>query len=357
MSTTASRIPGSIAQSEDGQEGGTRDARSRPILSVVVAVFNEQENLLEFRERIGRVIGELSRFEVELIFVDDGSRDGSLDILRRIHAEDPRFKVLRLSRNFGSWNALVAGVRAASGDAVMWISSDLQDPPEVIPSLVRRWEGGADVVWAVRAARHDPWPRRFAARLFYRLIRVLGLTRYPPLGMDLCLMSRSVAQVFRSLQEQHRFTQALVMALGFSQDMVPYVRESRRGGRSSWGRMPRLFTMGIDMVVAVSYFPLRLPLYLGVALGVLAGLLAAVGTSRAVFGAGTIEGWQIVMWVALAVGALNLMVLGVLGEYVWRVLENVRGRPMYVIQERIGFEAASSAAVPQASEHAASLTY
>lgn len=318
-------------------------ASSQPLLSLVVVVHNEEDNLAAFRQRLDTALQALPGWRVEIIFVDDGSQDGSLALLRQMHEQDSRLKILRLSRNVGSWNAVVAGVHAASGDTVMWMSSDLQEPPELIPQLVRRWEEGADVVWAVRAERHDPWPRRLAAVLFYALIRHIGLPQYPPLGMDTCLMDRRVALLFGQLQEHNRFTQGLVMSLGFRQVMVPYVREKRQSGRSTWGNLPRLSKMGFDMIVGFSNYPLRLMLYLGLTTGL--GSLVWGGTLlvKALTSGSSVDRSSLLMWIVLFFGAINFTMLGILGEYVWRILEQVRGRPLYVVQERIGFESPTRA--------------
>ena len=310
---------------------------SSRLLSIVIPVYNEQDGLPLLYERLDRVLRGLTGWETEIIFIDDGSRDGSFAALRVLHEADPRVKIVKLSRNFGSWHAVIAGVRAAAGDAVMWLSSDLQDPPELIPRMAQRWEEGAQVVWAVRTERQDPWPRRISALLFYRLLRRIAIPDYPPLGMDICLMDRRVAELFGRLREHSRFTQGLIMSLGFKQVTVSYTREQRRTGRSAWGRLPRLLKMGIDMIVSFSYSPIRLMLYAGLLTAVVSAVFGIVLlVERFHFGA-AIEGWRVLTWVVLILGALNLTMLGILGEYVWRVLEQVRERPLYVMEETVGF--------------------
>jgi polyisoprenyl-phosphate glycosyltransferase len=246
-------------------------------------------------------------------------------------------KILRMSTNFGSWSAVLAGFHAASGDAVIWMSCDLQDPPELIPQMVQRWEEGADVVWAVRAERHDPGPRRFAAFLFYRLLRLIAIRNYPASGTDIGLIDRRVAFMFGQLKERNRFTQGLIMSLGFTQVTVPYVRGTRGTGSSKFN-VSRLLKIGMDMIVGFSYFPLRLTLYIGLVTALATGMLAAtLVTERFVLNA-TVAAWW---WLSLAIfffGALNLITVGVLGEYVWRILDQVRERPHYVIRDRVGFE-------------------
>ncbi len=310
---------------------------SREFLSLLVLVYNEEENLELFYTRLCRVLDESRISGVEVIFIDDGSKDRSIDILRRLGEQDPRVKILRLSRNFGSWNALVAGVHAATGHAVMWITSDLQDPPELIPQLLKHWRVGAQVVWAVRAERRDPWLRRTMASLFYRILRHVGLPTYPPLGMDICLMDRRVATIFGQLREHNRFTQGLIMNLGFTQAIVLYTREQRHQGKSKWGSFPRLFKIGMDMLVGVSTVPLRAILPVGLLTVILGGGIAvALGIRRLVFDV-PFGIWGVIVPSVLFLSGLNLLVLGMLGEYLWRVLDEVRGRPLYIVQEQIGF--------------------
>ncbi len=311
---------------------------TRELLSLLVLVCNEEENLLVFYERLCHVLSGFLEPVVEVIFIDDGSKDRSFEILQRLREKDPRIKILRLSRNFGSWNALVAGVRAASGDAVMWISSDLQDPPELIPQLLRHWRMGAHAVWGVRAERRDPWLRRTMAMLFYRLLRHIGLPEYPPLGMDICLMDRRVAVIFGRLREHNRFTQGLIMTLGFTQTMVPYTREHRHRGKSKWSSLPRLFKISMDMLVGVSHLPLRAMIPVGVLMAVSGiALVVALGIERFAFDI-SIGAWGVLIAPVLFLGGLNLLMMGILGEYLWRVLDEVRGRPLYIVQEEIGFE-------------------
>lgn len=316
-------------------------SRFAKLLSVIFPVYNEEGNLLTLFGRLCGALQDLPGLAAEVIFVDDGSQDGSPEILRRLHAEHPNVKILRLSRNFGAHNALLAGVHAASGDAVVWMAADLQDPPELLARLVPHWQGGADVVWAVRTGREDPWIRRALASVFYGLLRRIAVPEYPAMGVDVCLMDRRVAVLFGELREHHRFTQALVLRMGFTQVMVPYVRERRHAGRSKWGTAPRLLKMATDMVLAFSNVPLRLMLYAGLA-AVLAGLgiAAAVLVGRA--HGSPVQGWAPPTLAILLVGGLQLLFLGILGEYVWRVLEEVRDRPHYIVQERVGFAAGAA---------------
>ncbi len=317
-------------------DGAHRNARRRR-LSIIALVYNERENLAAFYDRLAGVIAGLSSYDAEVVCVDDGSTDGSYEILQDLHRRDARVKILRLSRNFGSWNAVVAGLDAASGDAVMWISSDLQDPPELIPALLRQWEAGAQVVWAVRSQRHDPWPRRALAALFYTLLRRIALPEYPPLGMDICLLDRRVAALLGGLREHNRFTQGLILQLGFRQARVPYVRERRRRGESKWGSFPRLSKIGMDMIAGFSNFPFRLMMVGGGFSVAVSLLLALVLVSLRMIAGTPVSSGALVVLGILFFGGANAAMVGVLGEYVWRILDEVRRRPLYVLQEGVGF--------------------
>jgi polyisoprenyl-phosphate glycosyltransferase len=305
-------------------------------LSIIVPAYNEEHNLRPFYERLSAALTTVREWDAEIIFIDDGSRDSSFEKLLIFHHTDPRVKVLRMSRNFGPWSAVLAGFHAASGDAVVWMASDLQDPPELIPQLVRRLDEGADVVWAVRASRHDPWLRRMMAAVFYRMLRRIALPTYPTSGTDICLMRRRVAVLFRSLKERNRFTQGLIMSLGFTQVTVPYLREKRGEGRSKLN-LSRLTKIGIDMIISCSPFPLRIVFNFGVLIAVGAVVFGAVTFAQGL-GVDTITGaWRWLLVAASVLSALPLIAVGILGEYVWRVLDEVRERPQYVIRDQIGF--------------------
>ncbi len=327
-----------VRTNEGDPKSQDRGAGSRKVLSILVPVCNEEENLRPFFERLHRVLESLPQYQAEIICIDDGSRDNSYAVLRHLRERDPRIKILKLSRNFGSWMVVAAGFHVASGDAVTWLASDLQDPPEVLSQLVSRWATGANVVWAVRTQRDDPWSRRLLAALFYRIVRRIAVPEYPPMGTDICLMDRKVARIFAQLKERNRFTQALIMNLGFTQVTVPYKRERRQHGRSKWGNLSRLAKIGTDMIVGTTDFPFRAMLYAGTIMLTSGLLLAAALLVDRAGGGGPVAVWVPVALVALVMGGLNICMLGILGAYLWRVLEEVRGRPLYVVEERIGFD-------------------
>jgi len=306
----------------------------RPLVSVVIPVHNEEENLPIFYERLQAAF-EGQGYRTEFIFVEDESTDRTLDVLKDLMQRDPRVKVLILSRSFGQWAAITAGIHEAKGDFIAWISADLQDPPELLPELVQRAREGYDVVWGVRSTREDPLWRRLAARIFYHILRRVALPNYPSLGTDLCCMSRRVAEEFKRLEERNRFTQGLIMSLGFAQTFVPYERQARLRGKSSWNQLEKLMTIGLDMIISFSYKPLRWMLYLGLLLAFACIILALYALFSLFILRAAIPGWTSLMIIIALFGGLNAIMLGILGEYIWRILQEVKRRPLYIIKKKL----------------------
>ncbi len=311
------------------------------MISIVVPVHNEQESLPLLHERISKALERYSD-EIELLFVDDGSSDHSCEVLKKMAERDRRIRILVLSKNFGQWAAITAGLHHAKGDAVAWISSDLQDPPEILPQLIAEWERGADVVWGVRSKRKDSLMRRLTAKIFYGVLRRIAIPEYPMMGTDLCLMSRRILQHFKKFKERSRFTQGLIMNLGFRQAQIPYERDARRRGRSKWNNLEKLVDMSMDMLANSSARPLRWMLYLGLAGVLISGLLMCyVVIGRFVLNI-AVSGWASVMLVIAFFGGINTLMLGILGEYVWRILAEAKERPLYIIQEKFGYPESES---------------
>jgi glycosyltransferase involved in cell wall biosynthesis len=305
------------------------------LCSVVIPFYNEEENIDPLYQTLITAVTGLD-VDWEFIFVDDGSSDNSISILQRLRATDARIKVLRFSRNFGSHAALSAGLRNAIGEAAVILSADLQDPPELIPTLLNRWREGYQVVWAVRESRADPWLKRTLASLFYRLFRAIALPNYPRQGMDFGLFDRQVLNVLNQLPEHNHFVTAMIVWAGFRQIHVPYQRRARYSGVSKWSLSKRL-KAALDAIVSFSYFPIRLIIYLGLMVSTLSFIYALfIIARRLLFNLGG-EGWPSVMVAVLFLGGVQLVTLGILGEYLWRVAEEVKARPLYIIAERWGF--------------------
>jgi polyisoprenyl-phosphate glycosyltransferase len=317
-----------------------------PLLSIIVPVHDEESNLLRFHEEVTAVLAGLPGLGWEFVFVDDGSRDRSFAIIRELHARDPRVLAIRFPRNFGSHVAIAAGIDHCHGDAAVIIAADLQDPPELIRAFVERWREGSDIVWGARAARDDGAVRAALMSLFYRLVRRFAIPTYPAGGTgSFCLIARPVIDTFRQCKERNRLTFGLIAWSGFRATEVPYHRRSREAGRSSW-TAARLVKSAVDTFAAFSFAPIRAISYFGVLVSALSFLLGFyLLINKVVYGT-KVEGWTSVMLAVLVIGGVQLVMIGVLGEYLWRVLEEARARPLYILEQGIGFEVVDQRVVP-----------
>lgn len=308
----------------------------RELLSVVVPVFNEETNIRPFWERLSAAAAQWD-VDVEVVFVDDGSTDATFKIIEELSAVDGRVKALRFSRNFGSHAALTAGLRHAKGAAAVLISVDLQDSPELIGSFVERWRQGYHVVWGVRESRDDPWLKKFLANTFYGIIRRTALPGYPPQGMDFGLIDRKVIDVFNAFEDVDRIVPTLLVWAGFRQAWIGYHRAARHSGSSKWPFRKRV-RAAIDIVVSFSHQPIRFMSYIGVLASFL-GFLYGIYLIIAYYFYGLQEtGFRSVMVAVLFLGGLQLIMLGVLGEYIWRAAAQVRRRPLFIVMEKLGFD-------------------
>ena len=320
-------------------------------VSVVVPVYFNAETLPTLIERLRRVADQVPRCQLEMVFVDDGSRDDSFDVLRAEAARDPRVRAIRLSRNFGSNVAILAGLAHANGDGVVVISADLQDPPEMIPQMVAAWRDGVDVVLAARQAREDPWLSRTLANAFNTLFRRLAFRDFPPGGFDFMLISRRVSGLLIQMEEKNSYIFGQVMWVGFERTVLYYTRSERAGGRSRWTVM-RKVKYFIDAFSAFSYLPIRAASVLGFLLAI-AGLgYAAVILALILFGVVVDAGHAAIVVTVLVGSGAQLVILGMIGEYLWRVLEESRRRPLYIVDTSVNLDVEESltpqAALPRA---------
>ena len=311
--------------------------RSPALLSVVVPCCNEEAVLPETHRRLVAALERVPGLDFELLYVDDGSRDGTLTLLRELQGADARVRVVALSRNFGNQAALTAGVQHAAGDVVVLMDADLQHPPEVIPEMLDLWRRGAEVAYGVRDRRDgEARFRRWTAYAFYRLFDRLSEVRVPVDAGDFRLMDRAVVDAFLAMPERDRFARGMVAWTGFRQEAVSFRGAARAAGKSQW-RFRALLALATDAIVSFSVAPLRLATWFGLLSAglALAGVVQAVAV-RFSTGAG-VSGWTALLITVLFIGGAQLVFLGVLGEYVGRIYGEVKRRPLYVIKERLGF--------------------
>jgi dolichol-phosphate mannosyltransferase len=305
-----------------------------PELSVVVPLFDEQENIGELHRRLKAVLAGLS-CDHEVIFVDDGSRDGTPWLLDDLHARDPDLVVLHLSRNFGHQAALSAGIDQTRGRAVIVMDGDLQDPPELVPQFVQLWRGGHDVVYAIRRNRKEGWFRRLGYFLFYRLARAIGDLDIPLDSGDFCLMDRKVVEALKALPERRRFVRGLRTFVGFRQVGLVYERAAREAGAPKY-TFRALLGLAIDGLVSFSSYPLRVVTYLGLAIAGMAALLMIWVFADAFSQQTAPRGWASILVVMLFMGSVQLICLGIIGEYIRLIFQETKRRPTYIIGARRG---------------------
>jgi polyisoprenyl-phosphate glycosyltransferase len=306
------------------------------LLSIVTPAYNEAENLPLLYERICRIDWATLDLEFELLIVDDHSTDGTKAVLDGLIARDPRVKTLRFSRNFGSHAALTAGLEHATGAAAVVLAADLQDPPETIPALVADWRKGAATVWAVRGEREgESLSNRATARIFYALIERMTRMKMPPNGVDFFLVDRAVIEALRSAPERNTSLVAQIQWLGFEQSSLVYTKVARASGRSKWTLSKRI-KLSLDWVVGFSYYPIRTMSVIGLAFACLGFLYALFLIVRRFVFVVPVEGWTSLISVVLITSGVQLVMLGVLGEYLWRSFDASRQRPRFVIERRRG---------------------
>ena len=309
-------------------------AIGRQMISLVVPVFNESEVLPSFYDRASRALRALQDLDYEILFIDDGSRDDSYAQLTALASADPHVRVLKFSRNFGHQIAITAGLDHAQGDCVAVIDADLQDPPEVIADMVDRWRGGSDVVYGVRADRDGEGPLKlFTASLFYRLLGRLTNIQIPADVGDFRLMSRRAVDQLKQLREKDRFVRGLVSWIGFNQTGVAYRRDRRFAGETKYPYR-KMIRFAFDGITSFSTAPLKLATWTGY-VAALAAILYLISVFIQKLMGITVEGWATIMVALLFLGSVQLICLGILGEYLGRIFNEVKRRPMYVIEERV----------------------
>jgi len=317
-------------------------------LSIVVPLYNEAENVDELLGRIRNVVGTLAvpPAAYELIFVDDGSRDATLEKLLRAAHGDPRVRVLSLSRNFGHQIAATAGLDAAGGDAVVLMDGDLQDPPELLDAFLEKFRDGYDVVFATRRRRAgESRFKLFTAAIFYRTIRRLTNVSIPVDTGDFRLMSRRVVSALRGSRERHRFIRGLVSWVGYRQTGIEYDRAERFSGRSKYP-VSKMLRFAIDGITAFSEIPLRIATWFGFVVSVVAFVVALYEVCLRIFTGYNLPGYTSTIFAILFLGGVQLITIGILGEYVGRIYDEIKGRPLYLVADNVGMGLDASDSAP-----------
>jgi len=326
------------------------DARTRgrrACLSVVVPAYDESTGLVEFHRRMSKVLDALN-MDSEIIFVNDGSCDDTLKVMKELRGRDPRIAVIDLSRNFGKEVAVTAGLDHASGDATVIIDADLQDPPELILKLLERWREGYDVIYATRTRRlGETWVKKLTAGLFYTLLGGVRTVTIPRNTGDFRVMSRRALEALLRLREHHRFMKGLYAWIGYKQIGVPYVRDARFAGDTKWNYW-RLWNFAIEGLTSFTVLPLKVSTYLGVVTAAGALVYGLIIIARTLFMGRDVPGYPSIMAVVLFLGGVQLISLGVLGEYVGRMFNEVKRRPLYLLQEVLPSSVADRSVQPGA---------
>jgi dolichol-phosphate mannosyltransferase len=303
-----------------------------PTISFVVPVYrNEKAVGMTYRKLRALFDGALKSWSYQMVFVDDGSDDGSLAELLQIRREDANVKVISFTRNFGQMAAMLAGFKAAAGDVVLNLSADLQDPVELIPQMVAAWEQGSEVVICYRANRDDAFGARFTSRVFYRLVR-LSYPQIPSGGFDYILLDRNVMDAFNSIDVRNRFFQGDILWFGYRSAFIPYTRQKRTIGRSQYNFAKRMKN-ALDAILDSSYLPIRFISGFGLVTAVLGFIYALTVVYARLMHQIPFTGWAPIMVAVLVIGGMLMLMLGIIGEYVWRIYDEVRKKPNYVIRE------------------------
>jgi len=333
-SSTAAALEYEHRESDDSRPVASSENAAEPELSVVIPVYNEEENIPTLYDRLLRAL-EGANIDFEIVFVDDGSCDQSIPKLNEIAASDKRVTVVELARNFGHQVAITAGLDFACGKAVAVMDADLQDPPEVLPQFVAKWREGHEVVYAIRARRPETWFLRASYAAFYRLLRRVANVEIPLDAGDFCVMDRRVVDLLKSMPERNRFVRGIRSWVGFSQVGLPFERHSRHAGASKY-TFGRLTLLALDGLFSFSYVPLRVITVVGISVSFVSMLMAIFFfVKKLVYGLNP-PGYASLIVSIFFLAGIQLITLGVIGEYVGRIFEEAKRRPMYILRRLSG---------------------
>lgn len=302
--------------------------------SIVVPIFYNEENLPYTIPRLQKVQGLLPGYKLEFVFIDDGSQDRSVELLLEAKKNDERIKIIKLSRNFGSMAAVQAGLEYAGGDCVGIISADLQDPPELFAEMINKWEHGNKVVMATRSDREESLSQKMFSNSYYYLMDRFALKGYPKGGFDFVLIDKQVVEELNRIKEKNTNIMSLIFWLGYSQNSVGYVRQKRTHGKSKW-TLSKKIKLFVDSFVSFSYSPIRFMSVIGMITAVLSFFYGVFIVLNSIFGYIPLQGWTTIIALITFLLGLIMVMLGIIGEYLWRILDESRKRPPYVIDEVI----------------------
>lgn len=310
---------------------------NQPIYSLVIPIYNEEENIMEMYRRLHDVMEQLDG-DVELILIDDGSRDRSLSMMRELHHRDNRVHYLSLARNFGHQIAVTAGLNFVQGKCIIVMDADLQDPPELILTMIEKWHQEYQVVYAQRISRQkESWLKRLTAYLFYRILRRLAKVDIPVDTGDFCLMDRQVVDILNSMPERNRYIRGLRAWVGFRQTSVLFERNPRFAGDVKY-TFGKSLSLAIDGIISFSTVPLRLATYLGIISAAIAMIMIVLVLYWRIFApVSHLIGYTLITISMFFLGSVQLICIGILGEYIGRIYEEVKGRPLYTLKETGGF--------------------
>lgn len=311
----------------------------KPTISIVVPVYNEEEVLRELYTRICQVMDRQDD-PWELVLVNDGSIDRSAEVMRELYDQDPRVKGISFSRNFGFQEAVTAGLFHALGEAVVLTDADLQDPPSMIPKMIAKWREGYDVVYGVRTEREgETWFKKITAKVFYRTIHRITSVKIPLDTGDFRLMDRQVVNAILRMPERNRFLRGMVPWVGYKQVGIPYERQARYAGESKFKNMRQMLPFALDAITSFSYFPLQVSTYLGFISAAISLIAILVVILLRLFGQRQeLTGQATTLVAVLFLGGVQLISLGIIGEYLGRIYDEVKGRPLYLVDEKWGFD-------------------
>ncbi|MEO0293034.1 MAG: glycosyltransferase family 2 protein [candidate division WOR-3 bacterium] len=303
------------------------------LYSVVIPIYNEEDNIPILYEKLVQVFEKIEG-NYEIVFVDDGSSDSSWSLLKELHRKNSSVKILKFSRNFGHQTAISAGIDFAHGDAVITMDGDLQDPPELIPSLIEKWKEGYQVVYAVRKARKgESFFKKGVAWFFYRILKLLSEVEIPMDAGDYRLMDKNIAERLKNLKEQYRFIRGLTSWLGFKQTGVEFIREPRYKGEVKYSFW-KLIKLALDGIISFSIKPLQVASFVGFIVSIFSFLYAVWAIIYRFALKEIVPGWASAIAIILFLGGIQLITLGIIGEYIGRIYGEVKDRPLYIIEEK-----------------------